>query len=103
MFWEDDDREYSNGADGSCQECGAPTDEPWHAYCPPCYAREMGWERDDEDEEPTRVLSAMPLTEIIAVTEPCPGCGERRVLFPPISEGERRLCLDCRERDRGAA
>ena len=41
MSW--DDHEYSNGADGTCQECGADTDEEWHAYCPDCFAEQQGW------------------------------------------------------------
>lgn len=40
--------EYANGADGSCQECGAETDEEWHLYCRACYRRQQGW--DDYDE-----------------------------------------------------
>jgi len=39
------DFEYSNGADGSCQECGADTDEEWHAYCGDCFAEQNGWRR----------------------------------------------------------
>lgn len=41
--------EYSNGADGSCQTCGDPTDEPWHAFCSTCYAEEQGWRPPDRD------------------------------------------------------
>ena len=41
------DFEYSNGADGSCQECGAETDEEWHAYCADCFAGQNGWRRPD--------------------------------------------------------
>jgi hypothetical protein len=41
------DFEYSNGADGSCQECGAETEEEWHAYCADCYAEQNGWRRPD--------------------------------------------------------
>lgn len=37
--------EYSNGADGTCQECGEETAEEWHVYCADCYAREQGWSR----------------------------------------------------------
>ena len=36
---------YSNGADGSCQECGEATEEEWHAYCAACYAEQQGWVR----------------------------------------------------------
>lgn len=41
------DFEYSNGADGSCQECGADTEEEWHAHCADCYAEQNGWRRPD--------------------------------------------------------
>ncbi len=41
--------EYSNGADGSCHECGEPTDEPWHQFCADCYAEQQGWGRPDRD------------------------------------------------------
>jgi hypothetical protein len=44
-----DDFEYSNGANGSCQECGEGTDEPWHAYCSGCYAEQNGWRRHDRE------------------------------------------------------
>ena len=41
------DFEYSNGADGSCQECGAETAEEWHAVCPDCFAEQQGWRTTD--------------------------------------------------------
>jgi hypothetical protein len=44
-----DEFEYANGADGSCQECGEPTDEPWHAYCPDCWRQQQGWTPPDRD------------------------------------------------------
>ena len=44
-----DEFEYSNGADGSCHECGEPTDEPWHQLCSDCYAEAQGWKRPDRD------------------------------------------------------
>jgi len=50
MSW-DDDFEYSNGANGSCQDCGAATDQPWHAYCSDCYAEQQGWTRHSGDED----------------------------------------------------
>ena len=34
--------EYSNGADGSCQECGEPTEEEHHALCMDCCALVRG-------------------------------------------------------------
>ena len=40
-----DEFEYNNGADGSCQECGADTDEEWYAYCADCFAEQSGWHR----------------------------------------------------------
>jgi hypothetical protein len=43
------DLEYSNGADGSCQECGEATDEEWHVYCSDCYAQEQGWRTSSAD------------------------------------------------------
>jgi hypothetical protein len=43
------DFEYSNGADGSCQECGADTDEEWHAYCRDCFAEQNGWSRPSRE------------------------------------------------------
>ena len=73
---------YSNGADGSCQNCGAETAEEWHAFCPDCYRVEMGW--DEPDDEPA----------VLPLTEECPSCGERRVLFP-FGPDARRECLDC--------
>jgi hypothetical protein len=42
MSW-DDGYEYSNGANGSCQECGADSDEEWHAFCARCFAGRQGW------------------------------------------------------------
>src|SRR5262245_23087059 len=52
MGWDDYDGEYANGADGTCQECGADTDEEWHAYCSACYAAQQGWRpRLDEDDD----------------------------------------------------
>ena len=41
--------EYANGADGFCQECGAETEEEWHAFCSRCYAGQQGWRRPDAD------------------------------------------------------
>lgn len=38
--------EYSNGADGSCQECGEATEEEWHLLCRHCYAEENGWDAE---------------------------------------------------------
>ena len=32
---------------GSCNECGEPVEEEWHAYCPRCYAQEQGWDEPD--------------------------------------------------------
>ncbi len=40
-----DEFEYSNGADGSCQECGEATDEEYHRLCADCFAEENGWAR----------------------------------------------------------
>jgi NMD protein affecting ribosome stability and mRNA decay len=40
-----DDFEYDNGADGSCQQCGGPTEAEWHAFCPDCFAEQQGWRR----------------------------------------------------------
>jgi hypothetical protein len=42
-----DEFEYSNGACGSCQECGEPVDEEWHAFCSDCFAEQNGWRRPD--------------------------------------------------------
>jgi hypothetical protein len=50
MGW-DDDYEYSNGADGSCQVCGEPTDEEWHTFCRDCFADQQGWTRRDDDDD----------------------------------------------------
>jgi hypothetical protein len=44
-----EDFDYSNGADGSCKECGEDTAAPWHAYCGECYAKQQGWRRPDAD------------------------------------------------------
>jgi hypothetical protein len=41
------DWEFSNGADGTCQECGADTDEEWHVLCCDCYGKQQGWRRPD--------------------------------------------------------
>lgn len=49
MAWEED-YEYSNGACGSCQTCGAATEQEWHAYCAACYRREQGWPEPDDDD-----------------------------------------------------
>ena len=38
---------YFNGADGYCQECGAETEEEWHAYCSGCYAATQGWSQPE--------------------------------------------------------
>jgi hypothetical protein len=85
------DGEYANGADGSCVECGAATDEPYHLYCASCYRVEMGWddERDDDEleEDLDRIDNVLPLRE------ECPSCGELRVLFPSL---DGRECLDCK-------
>lgn len=40
---------YSNGADGSCVECGAETEQEWHEFCPGCYAEQQGWSRPDRE------------------------------------------------------
>jgi hypothetical protein len=44
------DFEYSNAADGACQQCGADTDEEWHAFCADCFAEQQGWRRPDRAE-----------------------------------------------------
>jgi hypothetical protein len=31
--------------DGSCVDCGEPTEEEHHWRCPDCFAREQGWTR----------------------------------------------------------
>lgn len=64
----DFETEYSNGADGSCQECGEPTDEEWHAYCAECYAAREGSRRPDRDalarqHEDREVVSRLRLLE----------------------------------------
>ena len=61
--------EYSNGASGECQECGAETEEEWHAYCGDCYAGQNGWRRPDpaalaeqhEDRERVTLLQTLEL------------------------------------------
>jgi hypothetical protein len=58
MGWDDEDYEYANGADGSCQECGEDTDEPWHLLCRRCYAKEQGWTTGDDDEAQDGVMPA---------------------------------------------
>jgi hypothetical protein len=40
-----DDFEYSNGACGSCADCGEATSEEWHTYCSDCFAERNGWRR----------------------------------------------------------
>jgi hypothetical protein len=58
----DEDLEYSNGANGFCQDCGAATDEPWHAYCSGCYAQQQGWtsSRRNEDDGNASVEELVP-------------------------------------------
>ena len=46
--------EYSNGADGTCQDCGADTAEPYHAYCSACYRRQQGWDEPEPVASPYR-------------------------------------------------
>jgi hypothetical protein len=66
-----DEFQYSNGANGSCQECGEATEEEWHVYCSGCYAEQQGWRRPDRDalrwqhEDREQVA----LTEIVARLE----------------------------------
>ena len=55
----DDDGTYANGADGSCQRCGEPTDEPWHLLCRNCFAEERGWTR------PARPKPGTPPTSFV--------------------------------------
>ena len=52
MSWEED-YEFSNGADGSCQSCGAETDAEWHALCSSCWRKEQGWSRPARPEPDT--------------------------------------------------
>jgi NMD protein affecting ribosome stability and mRNA decay len=53
---DDYDGGYSNGADGTCQECGAETDQEWHALCMDCWREEHGHTRPARPEpgEPPR-------------------------------------------------
>ena len=61
--------EYSNGASGECQDCGAETEEEWHQFCGDCYARQNGWRRPDraaladqhEDRERLTLLRTLEL------------------------------------------
>jgi len=63
------DVEYSNAADGTCQECGEPTEEEWHAYCSDCFAEQHGWRRPNraalefqrQDRERTTQLRVLEL------------------------------------------
>jgi hypothetical protein len=69
-----DEFEYSNGADGCCQECGEATDEEWHAYCSDCFAAQQGWRRPDRDaietqHETREAVSLLALLERVAELE----------------------------------
>jgi hypothetical protein len=44
-----DEFEYSNGACGSCQECGDPTEEEHHVFCSDCWAGHNGWRRPSRE------------------------------------------------------
>lgn len=92
--------DYANGADGSCQECGADTDEEWHALCMTCWRAEQGWDTDKRDPEPVDE-DLDQLDRVAPALERCPSCGELHVLMPSTSG---RMCLGCRDHDqRGAA
>ena len=45
MAYEKDqyDGGYANGADGSCHNCGADTEEEHHALCTDCWREEQGY------------------------------------------------------------
>jgi hypothetical protein len=44
-----EDFEYSNGANGECQQCGEDTDQSWHELCMGCWREQNGWSRPDRD------------------------------------------------------
>jgi len=84
------DGTFANGADGTCQNCGADTDEPHHLYCGPCYRIEQGWDEPPDEkleEDLDRIDGVLPLAE------ECPRCGDTRVLFP---SPDGRRCIECR-------
>ena len=57
--------DYANGADGSCQSCGADTDEEWHLLCRDCYADEQGWTRPASDPPPSQPEAELPPSVIV--------------------------------------
>lgn len=64
MSYDEYDVEYSNGACGECQSCGAATAEAWHAYCSDCYAEQNGWKRPARPEPGTD-----PPSFVVALTD----------------------------------
>jgi hypothetical protein len=65
---------YANEADGYCQQCGAETTEPWHAYCPDCFATQEGWTRPgrgaiEAQHEARSRVSLLALVERVAALE----------------------------------
>ena len=87
---------YSNGADGSCQNCGAETAEEWHVYCSDCFRQAQGW-----DDEP-RLFDSRPDSAALRFQQEDRERVSLLRLVERLGELERRVANLERERRTGA-
>jgi hypothetical protein len=86
--------EYSNGADGSCVECGDDTDEEWQLYCTACYFAE----HQDDDETTTTTKAPFDWSQFGGTTRPQP----RRDLGDDDRDSQPQPRRDLGDDDRAA-